>query len=131
MHAENTFASIILDDSIQVTQIARLKRWVKLVSNQKSQGPLCRGITKLIEHDLLRYGNWPASVGVKRAFGVRWQLADVRSFIDKKIWPTNGIVASMLDLLHEGKLLLDTGRRNGRPEFIFYAAANEPEITIC
>src|ERR1035437_3645062 len=48
--------------------------------------PLSRGIAKLIDLGLLRYGVWPASFGQKRAFAAVWRSAEVQRFIRDEIY---------------------------------------------
>jgi hypothetical protein len=57
-----------------------------------------------------------------------WKSEVVLSFTDKEIWPTKPTLAALLDLLADGRLVMNTVQRNGRPEFIFWAGVNETTI---
>ena len=122
MNTHCKFAPVVFDDSIQHTQIANLKNWVKRVFKRKPRDPLSRGIAKLIDLGLLRYGVWPASFGQKRAFAAVWRSPEVQRFIRDEIYPKRLHAGLLLDLFAEGRLLMDLGYRDGNPEFIFYGA---------
>jgi hypothetical protein len=105
----------------QSVQIARLKDWLKRVSVRPSQDVLCRGIQKLIELDILNYGYFRR----RRGFAVIRQSRELQDFIDRSLRPERPAIAAMFEVLADREIVLDTGYRNGLPEFIFYAVEDE------
>src|SRR5258708_39698533 len=87
---QDTFAPIVFGESNQAKQIAHFQTWVRRVSEERLENYcelLCRGFTKFIELDLLRYGRKPGSFTWKRGFGVVRQSSVARSFIESEIMP--------------------------------------------
>ena len=119
---QGTFAPIVFNESNQAKQIAHFQMWVKRVSEERVEyyyELLCRGFTKFIELDLLRYGRKPGSFTGKRGFGFVRQSSAARSFVESEIMPTDVDAAALLTLVADGRLLMGTGYTDGEPTFFF------------
>lgn len=113
-----------LDQFNQQAELSRLSEYAERVSRQPSSYLVYRGISKLIELDLLRYGYLPTAGRIKRGFGVVRQSDAIRSFISREILPHDLTSAVVLILLAEGCEAVETEDSLGKPDFVFCLAGD-------
>jgi len=121
IHSDDTIVISRLDSFDQSRKITHLKEWLTMARERPSQDLMCRGLERFIHLDVLRYGYCGSRVG----FAAVRLSVELRKFINQSILPENLTIGTMLDLLAEGTLLMETEYRDDHAEFVFYPAHDE------